>query len=368
MYNEVLKDKDGNKYKRVEYIESTGTQYIDTEYVFKNKPKITGDIMIISGTDRDIMGNTTAKTGCFIIDFAGGTLYYRYSSSSLTRIGAGTQVNKWHNLEFSDKVIVDGVEKGAITSYDFSSNTQSFLIGRGRNLGSARFKEIKMYDGDELVRDLVPCYRKTDDKIGMLDVINKIFYSSKTDEDFYYINKQLPNEDTELNFIETRGTQYIDTNYVFQDKPKVVGKIMIMSDVDVDIMGTPVSKEGCFIIDFLGSRLWYRYSSTSSITINSGIGIAQWHNLEFSDKVLVDGVEKGSVDSYDFSSNTQSFLIGRGRNYGYARFKEIKMYDGDELVRDLVPFYKKDINKVGMLDKVHNVFYENQGTGEFLWG
>ena len=50
------------------------------------------------------------------------------------------------------------------------------------------------------------------------------------------------------------------------------------------------------------------------------------------------------------------------------RFKEIKMYDGDELVRDLVPYYKKDINKVGMLDKVHNVFYENQGTGEFLWG
>ena len=44
------------------------------------------------------------------------------------------------------------------------------------------------------------------------------------------------------------------------------------------------------------------------------------------------------------------------------------MHDGDELVRDLVPYYKKDINKVGMLDKVNDVFYENQGTGEFLWG
>ena len=373
VYNVILKDKDGNKYKRLEYIESSGTQYLDTEYVFKNKPKVTGDIMITSGGDRDIMGTPIAKAGCFIIDFSGGTLYYRYSSSSFTRIGAGTQINNWHNIEFSDKVIVDGVEKGTIASYDFSSNTQSFLIGRGRNFGYARFKEIKMYDGDELVRDLVPCYRKIDNKIGMLDVINKIFYSSKTEEDFYYIKqeKQLPIEDTELNYIETRGSQYIDTDYVFKNKPKVVGKIMIMSDADTDIMGTAAAKDGCFIIDFSGnsgSTLWYRYSSASARTTNSGIDLIEWHEFDFSDKVFVDGIEKMTIASYDFSSNTQSFLIGRGRNYGYARFKEIKMYDGDELVRDLVPYYKKDINKVGMLDKVHNVFYENQGTGEFLWG
>lgn len=174
-------------------------------------------------------------------------------------------------------------------------------------------------------------------------------------------------EYTKLEYIESTGTQYIDTEYVFKNKPKVVGDIMITSGSDKDIMGTPIAKAGCFIIDFKGARLYYRYSSTSYTNISTGIQVNQWYNMEFSDKVIVDGVRKGAIASYDFSSNTQSFLIGKGRTYGYARFKEIKMYDGDELVRDLVPYYKKDVDKAGMLDKVHNVFYTNQGTGEFLY-
>ena len=355
-----LKNKE---YTKLAYIESTGTQYIDTEYVFKNKPKVVGKIMIMNGADADIMGTPIAKAGCFIIDFNNGGLYYRYSSTSSTQMNTGIQIGSWYNMEFSNKVIVGGVEKGTISSYDFSSNTQSFLIGKGRTYGYARFKEIKMYDGDELVRDLIPVYREFDNKVGMLDVVNKKFYTSKTNNDF--VPSQ--NIDMELQYIESTGTQYIDTGYVFKNKPKVTGDIMIKSSYDRDIMGNSTSKAGCFIIDFASNNLYYRYSSTSYKKIDTGIQIGNWYNMEFSNKVIVDGVEKGTISSYDFSSNTQSFLIGKGRTYGYARFKEIKMYDGDELVRDLVPYYKKDVGEVGMLDKVHNVFYENQGTGEFLY-
>ena len=357
-------DSDGNGYTKLAYIESNGEQYIDTEYVFKNKPKVTGDIMIKSSSDLDIMGNSIAKAGCFIIDFSGGVLYYRYSSASSTAMNIGTSINTWYNFDFSDKVIIDGVEKGSINTYDFSDNAQSFLIGKGRTYGYARFKEIKMYDGDELVRDLIPVYREFDNKVGMLDVVNKKFYTSKTNNDF--VPSQ--NIDMELQYIESTGTQYIDTGYMFKSKPKVTGDIMIMISNDRDIMGNSTSKAGCFIIDFASNNLYYRYSSTSYKKIDTGIQKSNWYNFEFSDKVIVDGVEKVSVNSYDFSNNDQSFLIGKGRTYGYARFKEIKMYDGDELVRDLVPYYKKDVGEVGMLDKVHNVFYENQGTGEFLWG
>ena len=355
-----LKNKE---YTKLAYIESTGEQYIDTEYVFKNKPKVVGKIMITNNADADIMGTPIVKAGCFIIDFNNGGLYYRYSSTSSTQMNTGIQIGNWYNMEFSNKVIVDGVEKGTISSYDFSSNTQSFLIGKGRNYGNARYKEIKMYDGDELVRDLVPCYSESKDEAGMIDIINRKFYPSMTDIDFIHP----PYKDMELQYIETTGTQYIDTGYVFKNKPKVVGDIMVTLSNDRDIMGTPLNIPGCFIIDFFGAGLYYRYSSTSSTQMNTGIQIGNWYNMEFSNKVIVDGVEKGTISSYDFSSNTQSFLIGKGRNYGNARYKEIKMYDGDELVRDLVPYYKKDVEEVGMLDKVHNVFYENQGSGEFLY-
>ena len=366
-------DNDGNGYTEVDYIETTGEQYIDTEYVFKNKPKVIGEIMINSASDMDIMGNNNARAGCFIINYENLNFYYRYSETSYTLFKTNTSIKIWHNFEFSDKLIIDGIEKGSVSSYDFSSNTQNFLIGKARNKYSfARFKRIIIYDGDEIVRDLIPVYRENDNKSGMFDTVNKKFYTSKTDKDFYYeINnkeKELPNKDSELEYIESTGEQYIDTGYVFRNKPKVIGEIMITSSTNMDIMGNNNLRAGCFIINYENLNFYYRYSDASYTLFRTNTSIKTWHNFEFSDKLIIDGIEKGGINSYDFSSNTQSFLIGKGRIFGLAKFKEIKMYDGDELVRDLVPYYKKDINKVGMLDKVQNVFYENQGTGEFLWG
>jgi len=177
----------------------------------------------------------------------------------------------------------------------------------------------------------------------------------------------LPAGYQEVEYIENTGTQYIDTEYVFKTKPKVTGEIMVNSKNDMDLMGTSIATEGCFLINYENLDIYYRYSNRAYTLFKTNIDANQWYNVEFSDKIIINGIEKGTINSFDFSSNTQSFLIGKARRYSYAKFKEIKMYDGDALVRDLVPCYKKDIEKVGMLDKVHNVFYENQGKGEFLY-
>ena len=43
----------------------------------------------------------------------------------------------------------------------------------------------QMYDENEvLVRDFVPCYRKADNKSGMYDLVNDVFYTSATSTDF----------------------------------------------------------------------------------------------------------------------------------------------------------------------------------------
>ena len=206
-----------SEYQQVEYIEARGTEYIDTEYVFKNKPKIIGEIMLTSSGDLDIMGNSSAIEGCFIIDFFGSSLWYRYSSSASTQINTNIETNKWYDFEFSDKVKVDGIEKGTINSYDFSNNNQTFLIGKGRTYGCAKFKDIKMYDGENLVRHFIPCYRKSDGIGGMFDIQNNKFYTNELGTNFYYLTagNELPNEDSELEYIETTGNQYIDTEYVF---------------------------------------------------------------------------------------------------------------------------------------------------------
>ena len=38
------------------------------------------------------------------------------------------------------------------------------------------------------------------------------------------------------------------------------------------------------------------------------------------------------------------------------------------MVRDLIPCYRKVDNVAGMYDLVNDVFYTNEGTGEFIIG
>ena len=45
----------------------------------------------------------------------------------------------------------------------------------------------------------------------------------------------------------------------------------------------------------------------------------------------------------------------------------VKIWDDGVLVRDFIPAKNPD-GKIGMYDKVNGVFYENQGTGEFIPG
>ena len=55
-------------------------------------------------------------------------------------------------------------------------------------------------------------------------------------------------------------------------------------------------------------------------------------------------------------------------NSSYMRLKYFKLWDeNDELVRDLVPALRKSDKKPGLYDLENDVFYTNQGSGEFLY-
>ena len=43
---------------------------------------------------------------------------------------------------------------------------------------------LKIYDGDTAVREFIPCYRKSDNIIGMYDLVNGKFYTNSGTEEF----------------------------------------------------------------------------------------------------------------------------------------------------------------------------------------
>lgn len=84
----------------------------------------------------------------------------------------------------SQSLTVNGATSSSSTSYNMSTNALSMYLG-ARNVANARnnalsakFYRFKLIVNDIPVRDLIPCYRKSDNVIGMYDIINNNFYTN----------------------------------------------------------------------------------------------------------------------------------------------------------------------------------------------
>ena len=146
----------------VEYLESTGTQWIDTGINPQNAPTIVADMQILNSLDRDYFGNTNNRVGgesLLIANFSSYWLfYYRYASPYAVKVDYQSQGNReiW---SIGKEVSVDGVLKYASpNTYVHDANqTNIFIFKSGRgNASTFRLFSFKLYDGSFLVRDMIP--------------------------------------------------------------------------------------------------------------------------------------------------------------------------------------------------------------------
>jgi len=84
---------------------------------------------------------------------------------------------------------------------------------------------------------------------------------------------------------------------------------------------------------------------------------------------MYNGVQVGHANNWNtanFSKNTQTFRLFRGRTQGGIDFGHVRLIDGDIVVRDYYPSCKN--GHFGFYDLANDKFYGNDGTGEFLHG
>lgn len=173
-------------YQAVKWINGADCD-IDLQYIPKVKPRAVSRFAITASRDRDVMGFASNTQPSFIIDcYVNGdppnTVWYnRYYITWAYKFeyvfGA---YDEYHDFDFGQTVYVDGdIKKDTMPDGDWSVNTQSFHVfaARTRHPGFKLYT-FKLYDGGNLVRDLIPCYRKSDSVIGAYDKISKAFYTS----------------------------------------------------------------------------------------------------------------------------------------------------------------------------------------------
>lgn len=175
-------------YTQLEYIESTGTQYIDTLV----KPKNT--LKWILDCQYNILHSTTQMNGAYpstdrrfdVSDYSSNGNFYINFGASQYNFGVGdTNRHTWvldiKNLEAS----IDNTTKPITTQT--IDNTNSLWIGaRNASTKYYTYEKIyssKIYDNNVLVRDFIPVIRHLDGAIGLLDLCEMKFYgNSGTDE------------------------------------------------------------------------------------------------------------------------------------------------------------------------------------------
>lgn len=180
---------------------------------------------------------------------------------------------------------------------------------------------------------------------------------------------------TELEYIESTGTQYIDTKYICSNDTKIEINFVISNfDTRNALFGVIDSNVGT------GSYFYsWIYNKKLQLRFGAG-GKTMSAELETGQRyVLIQGKQKASVNDVELggwsnalTATTNSIFLMALRNNTAASYQfkgriySFKIYENDILVMDLTPVL--DSSKVPCFyDKISNEFLYNKGTGKFLY-
>lgn len=194
-----------SEYQQVEYIEGTGTQYIDTEfYPYDKKYVMTAKIKssvvptITENKYYRIFGNLSAEnpaeTTLYRYQYRGfndGTLITTDAVCCGTAVkGEAPALLIWQ--DYTDyEITVDGVDKtysingktgtyqGTQATYisQYSIKLMTVSVTATRDIMKFYGFKIKDEVGNLLV-DMYPCYRRSDNVMGMYDVVRNRFFTN----------------------------------------------------------------------------------------------------------------------------------------------------------------------------------------------
>ena len=180
-----------SNYEILEYIASTGTQYINTNYVPTTNFKIELDMMWTGSTVNQfesfagfMHADTNPRAGLHkynsILMFGGNST----TSSTVKPVKNQRIIYTGDFISGNQKLYKNNILiTSTTTSFDFSANAQEVYIF-GRNASTKNLATMRLYRGNiyneigELIRNLIPVRRKNDSVLGLYDTITQTFYAN----------------------------------------------------------------------------------------------------------------------------------------------------------------------------------------------
>lgn len=174
-------------YTQLEYIESSGAQYIDTGVAASDTVGIQLDVEIATFVSGNVFAGSRGSGDTRFWFGANGnesapTMHYGWNTTNTAAISLAGRNQINFNYLNDRKVSVSGVTAGNITTV-LGNNTRTIFVFCGNNNGTpAHYYPIKVYgmkitNGSNLIRSFVPA-KNSSGTIGLYDTVNSKFYTN----------------------------------------------------------------------------------------------------------------------------------------------------------------------------------------------
>lgn len=413
MLKRIVKVNLPSEYQRVEYLESTGTQYIDTNYR-PIQSNFSFNLRISYSTISEHQGfgcRSQADLGspdnCSFVLYINNGLRSDWNLNKLSVTYYPIVANSIYEFRGTPRqfLVNDTVWLNNITTRNNSSrNADSLTLFAINTRGNVQFMnrckiyECKLYEDTTIVRNMIPCYRKSDNVAGMYDMISNTFFTNSGTGEFIVgedvdepieVMKEikaikrcmplLPTEYQQVDYLENDGKAYIDTglkhnkdyeynlsflipNYLANDNIRCLGctdnlyYFQINTDQSLNYLNI-----------FNGVKV-----GDSTIIVKNRIK----NKTEFvlrDGKVIVDGEVLQETVTRTINANVYLFARCDNNSSITLSLKPVRFFtycvkNGEEIIQNLIPCYRKSDGRTGMYDTVTGTFFTNAGTGEFAVG
>lgn len=413
-------------YTQIEYVQSDGgAHWIDTGFKPNQNTGIIAEFQLLSSTANQtpIYARTAmnvAAFGVFIDASSKWTADY-----GTKRFTGTTSAQSLINLNFNKNVVKFNDESYTFDAQTFQSNSNLTIFGRntgGTVQYTAKMKlySCEIYDNGTLIRNFIPC-KNSSGTIGLYDIVNSQFYtnvgtggvftagpdvpkstgvsinylgsnkvvdiddvqlqelSKDTEWIFQFVpGPKLPSGYTELEYIQSSGTQYIDTQFTVSSSN--YNKIKFIVDCDIIGKGSGASdwlingsniNNAYFYVGQYQNKYYYGCGTTDHNTNTSVVSGRHIFTLDTKNKKfsVSDILEiNATIEAITETANLYlcGFAYTAQRTFAQKLYNS-KIYQDDVLIRDFIPC-KNSSGAIGLYDTVNSQFYSNAGTGTFIAG
>ena len=197
-------------YQQVLYLQCDGSQYLISDYYPNGYTQIIAQFYNDNSSQNPLRYMYGVRNEGDTASFSSPVLWYtkvywRYGTQSLIVYDDSNANRGWYsiqgytkqtNIAKSGLIVADigtgaRLGSGSYTVEEFQSELPMYILscnvkGSAGAGAQGNLYRMTIKENDAIVRDYIPCYRKSDSKPGLYDIVNKQFYTNAGSGEFSF--------------------------------------------------------------------------------------------------------------------------------------------------------------------------------------